>query len=86
MPYCPVFFSKMDVLLLLSLQFSKTSGEIFDSVIECTTSGSGNYSGCQPEIISEHKTAFIANIAAIILVGTSTNILTLLAIPYAQFK
>jgi hypothetical protein len=55
-------------------------------VIECTLSGLGNHTGCQPAGVAEHRDLLAANMAAVILVGTVTNTLTLAALPYAIFR
>jgi hypothetical protein len=54
--------------------------------VECTASGAGDYTGCQPEKIGHYKELFMANSLAIIGIGTTGNLITLIAIPYARFK
>lgn len=54
--------------------------------VECTTSGSGNHTGCQPEEIANNKIFFIVNTSAVMVVGTLGNLLTLLAIPYVALR
>jgi hypothetical protein len=54
--------------------------------VECTTSGAGDFTGCQPKEIGHYKELFIANCLAIISIGTIGNLITLIAIPYVRFK
>ena len=54
--------------------------------IECTRSGRGDFSGCQPEKIKEYRIFFIANTVIVMVVGITTNLFTLMAVPYARFK
>jgi hypothetical protein len=56
------------------------------AITECTTSGAGDYTGCQPEGIGHYKEWFIANSLAILVIGSIGNLITLIAIPYARFK
>ena len=54
--------------------------------LECTRSGTGNFSGCQPAKIKEYRIFFIANAVTVMFVGITTNLFTLIAVPYARFK
>jgi hypothetical protein len=54
--------------------------------IECTTTGAGDYTGCQPEGIGDYKELFIANSLAILVIGSIGNLITLIAILYVRFK
>ena len=51
--------------------------------LACTTSNSGNKDHCLADSIKEHRTAFLANIIIIMVVGCIGNLLTLAALPYA---
>jgi len=44
-----------------------------------------DYEQCQDEKVRENKVYFVANSVAVIIVGTSTNLLNLIAIPYVYF-
>ena len=54
--------------------------------VACTASGGGNHTGCQPEEIANNNIFFIINTLAVMVVGTTGNLLTLLAIPYVAFR
>ena len=69
------------LLLLLPLTYQSSVDNLWDSTIDCTTSGPGNYTGCLPEAIKKYNIYFIVNNFAVLAMGTVTNLLTLLAVP-----
>ena len=67
-------------------QSERPANACMQTARRCTASGNGNFTGCQPQKITQYRQYFIANTVAIISIGATTNILTLMAIPYGMFK
>ena len=67
---------------------TSTSLELEESSsLECTTSSaSRDFSGCHTKEIAQHKEVFIANAAAVVSIGASANLITLLALPYVRLR
>ena len=61
---------------------NKTEDSVYD-FRECTSSGSGNFTGCLPDVIKKYKNIFIANAVIVIVIGTLTHALNICAVFYA---
>ena len=61
----------------------KTEDSVYD-FSECTSLGSGNFTGCLPDVIKKYKkNIFIANAVIVIVIGTLTHALNICAVFYA---
>ena len=61
---------------------NKTEDSVYD-FSECISSGSGNFTGCLPDVIKKYNNNFIANAVIVIVIGTLTHALNICAVFYA---
>ena len=64
---------------------NKTEDSVYD-FRECTSSGSGNFTDCLPDVIKKYKNIFIANAVVVIVIGVVTHTLTICAVFYALLR